>query len=122
MTADNAPIERRSLTKGTLMAPSHSPLRIVLHAPTAHSFKRAKSNAANVLRDVPDAQIQIVVNAEGVADALEAAPDAADPLVFLCMNTLRKLEKEAPNRFNTVPSAIVAVVELQQRGWIYVRA
>jgi intracellular sulfur oxidation DsrE/DsrF family protein len=104
------------------MAPSHSPLRIVLHAPTANSFKRARNNAANVLRELPDAQIQIVVNAEGVGEALNAEPNSADPLVFLCMNTLHKLEKEAPDRYNTVPGAIVAIAELQQRGWLYIRA
>jgi intracellular sulfur oxidation DsrE/DsrF family protein len=104
------------------MQSSNSSLKLVLHAPTAASLKRAKSNAANVRRELPDAQIRIIANAEGVSEALIAAPDDADQFTSLCANTLRKLGKDTPPRFGTVPSGVVAIAQLQQDGWLYVRA
>lgn len=96
--------------------------RALLHAPTSSSLERARNNALNILREQPDAQVRIVVNAEGVRAALAAPHPETDPLLLLCANTLRKTEQLAPNTIHTVPSAVIALISMQQDGWIYIRA
>lgn len=48
-----------------------SPLRILLHAPTAAALTRARQNAINITADDPAAEVRIVVNGDAVAAVLE---------------------------------------------------
>ncbi|NNG03626.1 MAG: hypothetical protein HKM95_05925 [Inquilinus sp.] len=96
--------------------------RLLLHAPTAGALARARSNAANVIAADPTAEVRIVANAEAVAAALAEPEPRTDPLLLLCGNTLRRLDREAPARLATVPVAMLAIAERVGEGWIYVRA
>ncbi len=97
-------------------------IRVLLHAPTESSLERARNNALNILRERPEAQVHIVVNAEGVRAALQAPHPETDSLLLMCANTLRKMELTAPATCQTVPGAAMALVSMQQDGWIYIRA
>lgn len=94
--------------------------RVLLHAPTPDALKRARSNARNVLAADPAAEIEIVVNAGAVAQALEDADPQTDSLIRLCRNSLRNLQRDNAG-FRTVPVAILHIVERQTDGWAYIR-
>lgn len=97
-------------------------MRVLLHAPTADALARARSNARNLLARQPDAEILIVTNADGVTEAIATRDAATDPMLRICENTLRTRELTAPASIATVPAAIETLVNLQEDGWIYVRA
>jgi NitT/TauT family transport system ATP-binding protein len=46
-------------------------LRLLIHAPTVAALARARSNARNLLRADPTAEVEIVVNGGAVAAAIE---------------------------------------------------
>lgn len=98
-------------------------LKIVLHAPSAAALKRARSNATNIRREAPDAEVRIVANADGVAAVLDQADAERDPLTWLCPNTLRSLGRQAVPPLQVLPEgAVLALARLQREGWIYIRA
>ena len=97
--------------------------RVLLHAPTADALERARSNARNLLKDIPDAQIRIIANAQAVKACVEGAEHECDIYTYLCPNTLRNQALSAPERFQTLEQgAITALVTLQAENWIYMRA
>ncbi len=97
-------------------------MRVVLHAPTAGSLARARSNARNLLARRPDAEILIVVNADGVAAAGTGGDPETDAAIRVCENTLRSRNLTCPDHLKTVPAAVETLAELQAEGWIYIRA
>lgn len=102
---------------------TESRLKIVLHAPTAGALKRARSNAANIRREAPQAAVRIVANGEAVAAALDSPDPERDALTWLCPNTLRNLKCEARVPLQVLgEGAVLALAHLQQEGWIYLRA
>ncbi|NDW05483.1 DsrE family protein [Jiella pacifica] len=96
-------------------------MKVLIHAVDADSLERARSNARNLIRAVPDAAIEIVVNAGAVAAALDA-PDETDGHLVLCSNTLKRLGREPREGLVRVPAAILHLVRRQGDGWAYVRA
>lgn len=98
------------------------PLRVLIHAPTQAAVTRARNNAVNLKRDAPDAEVLIIANAEGVTAVLDTPRAETDGLTRLCANTLHKLGRSAPDVFQTVDSAILALAQMQADGWLYVRA
>lgn len=97
-------------------------LRVLIHAPTAGAVNRARNNAANLLLAAPDAEVRIIVNAEGVAAVLDAPRPDTDSLTMVCANTLKRIERTAPSPLQTVPASIMAIASMQREGWCYVRA
>lgn len=97
-------------------------LRVLIHAPTPASLTRARNNLVNLLREVPDAQVRIIVNAEAVNAALDSPRADTDHLTLVCANTLGKLGRTAPAPLQTVAAAIVTIAEMQRDGWSYIRA
>ena len=105
------------------MTSDHSPLRVVLHAPSAAAVARARSNALNLLKEQPTAQVRIVLNADGVAAALDAPHPQADPHTWVCPNTLDKTGRTAPAPLRVLPvGAVLVLAQMQREGWIYLRA
>ncbi|MDR3412601.1 MAG: hypothetical protein P4L87_16945 [Formivibrio sp.] len=99
------------------------PLQIILHAPTAQALARARSNAANIIKESAQTVVRIVVNADAVTAALDTPNAAQDPITFVCANTLNKLQRTAPAPFVTLPGgAALAIARMQQEGWCYIRA
>lgn len=96
-------------------------MKVLIHAADAASLERARSNARNLIREAPDAEIEIVVNAGAVAAAFDA-PDETDDHLVLCSNTLKRLGREPREGLVRVPAAIVHLVRRQEEGWAYVRA
>lgn len=97
-------------------------LRVRLHAPTASAVLRARSNALNLLRSAPDSEVRIIVNAEGVAAVLDNPYLEADALTLACETTLKRFGRQAPPSLLTVPTSILTIAQMQQDGWLYVRA
>lgn len=104
------------------MEPRPLALRVLIHAPTATSLVRARNNAVNLLRDAPDAQVRIIVNAEAVIAALDSPRPDTDPMTLVCASTLNKLGRMAPPPLQTVPAAVLTIAEMQRNGWSYIRA
>ncbi|MEM6713186.1 MAG: hypothetical protein AAF590_13025 [Pseudomonadota bacterium] len=96
--------------------------RIVLHAPTAASLSRARSNAVNILAADPTAAVEIVVNAQGAREAIENNDRRTAPLMRYCANSLEKQDLEVPNDGTIVSSAVVYLADRQAEGWVYIRA
>lgn len=98
-------------------------LKILLHATDAESLQRARMNAINALRAEPAAQIRLVLNAGGVAAALDTVNAATDGLTWLCPNSLQNLQRElrAPLQVLDGP-AVLALARLQTQGWLYIRS
>ncbi|MDV2114650.1 hypothetical protein [Alcaligenes faecalis] len=97
--------------------------RVLLHAPTALALERARSNARNLLKDIPDAQVRIIANAQAVKACVEGAAHECDAYTYLCPNTLRNQSLNAPERLQTLEQgAITTLVKLQAENWIYIRA
>lgn len=105
------------------MTPTPDALRIVLHAPTRTALQRARSNAANIRKEAPLAEVRIVANAEAVPQALEQPDAATDALTWLCPNTLRRMALQAAAPLQVLPqAAVLAIAALQAQGWTYIRA
>lgn len=98
-----------------------TPLRLVVHAPTAAALDRARRNAVNLLKARPDAHVRIVVNAAAAAAALDAPDAETDSLLRICGNTLAKIGRTADG-LTVVPAAVVDIAEAQAEGWAYMRA
>lgn len=98
------------------------PMRVLLHAPTASAVTRARNNAANLQKVAPDAEVRILVNADGVAALLDAPRADTDCLTLVCENTLNRIGRSAPSPLQMVPSSIHALATMQRDGWLYVRA
>lgn len=92
------------------------------HAPTAAAVVRARNNAANLLMAEPQALVRILVNAQGVAAVLDTPREDTDRLTLVCANTLNRIGRRAPAPLQVIPASIVALVQMQRDGWIYVRA
>jgi intracellular sulfur oxidation DsrE/DsrF family protein len=97
-------------------------LRVLIHAPTAAAVARARNNAANLRQAAPDAEVRIIVNAEGVAALLDAPQPDTDCRTLVCGNTLKRIGRTAPAPLQTVPASILAIAAMQREGWCYVRA
>lgn len=96
-------------------------LRLLIHAPTEAALVRARSNARNLLAQVPEAEIEIVVNAQGVRSALTPAGDVTDKLIVFCANSIRAQGLTEP-KGRLVEAAVRHIAERQQQGWAYMRA
>lgn len=97
-----------------------TPLRVLLHAPTAEALVRARRNAANLHNARPDVEILIIANAGAVASAL-ATPDVTDPLLRVCRNSLTAQGLDNTRELVEVEAAVVTLAELQTKGWVYIR-
>ena len=98
-------------------------LKVLLHAPTATALQRARNNASNLLRDAPDAEVRIVANAEAVVAALEQPHDVLDAITWLCPNTLQRANRTAHEPLHVLArAAVLEIAQMQQQGWVYVRA
>ena len=97
-------------------------MKILLHAPTEGALRRARSNFRNLVRDNPAVEVRIIANADAVPAALEERDLEADRVLALCENSLRARNLAAPEGSRTVAVAMRAIAELQQDGWIYIRA
>lgn len=95
-------------------------LRLLIHAPTAAALARARSNARNLLRADPTAEVEIVVNAGAVATAIETGE--VEPPLLLCGNSLAAQGLAAPETARVVPAAVLHIASRQNEGWAYMRA
>ncbi|MES1925531.1 hypothetical protein [Salinisphaera sp. T31B1] len=100
---------------------TEQPLRLIIHAADEASLARARSNAANFLAAIENAELELVINAGAVAAAL-ACPHATDRHLRVCANTLRNNGLDAPAAWPQVPAAVVHIAERQRDGWAYIRA
>ncbi|RYF15662.1 MAG: hypothetical protein EOO30_13865 [Comamonadaceae bacterium] len=99
------------------------PLKILLHAPTAAAVARARSNAANLLKQPQSVEVRIAVNAEAVRAVLDTPDLAADGLTLVCPNTLARIGRAAPAPLTVLDEgAVLAIARMQAEGWRYIRA
>jgi uncharacterized protein len=98
-------------------------LKVIIHAPTAEAFERARNNASNLKRAAPDADVRIVANAQAVAAALDTAPSDLDALTWVCPNTLSRIGRDNREPLEVLDGpAVIEMARMQQAGWIYIRA
>ncbi|MEB0114108.1 hypothetical protein QN397_22725 [Variovorax sp. RTB1] len=98
-------------------------IQMLLHAPTVGALLRARKNAANILKDDVTAEVRIVVNGDAVSASLDQPDLSADPMTWVCPNTLRNLARQPEASMHVLPhAAAMALAMLQREGWIYVRA
>ena len=93
-----------------------------MHAATAGSLARARRNAANALKTRPETEVRIIVNAEAVTAAIEQPDPDIDRYLVFCETTLARIGRSPLVGSMTVPTAVLAIAECQQQGWIYLRA
>lgn len=96
-------------------------LRLIIHAPTIGSLERGRRNLANLLKQAPTAQVELVINAGAVAAALEA-PSPLDSHLRVCRNTLEANQLIAPEGAIVVAAAVLHIAQRQAEGWAYMRA
>lgn len=97
--------------------------QVLLHAPTPDALQRARNNARNLLKDMPDAQVRIIANAQAVTACVQGEAHECDAYTYLCPNTLRNLDLNAPKRLHVLDQgAVTTLVRLQQDGWTYIRS
>lgn len=99
-----------------------SPLRVLLHAPTADGLARARRNARNLVTSRPGAEVLIVANGAAVPAALAEPDPGSDDRLRLCRNTLAAQGLDNPAGLEEVEAAVVFLAECQADGWAYIRA
>ncbi|MOA07435.1 hypothetical protein D3C78_1271280 [compost metagenome] len=100
-----------------------TPLKVILHAPTASALERARNNAANLRRAAPGAEVRIIANAQAVAAALDASPHDQDAVTWLCPITLGRLDRECRTPLQLLDGpAVLEIALAQHHGWSYIRA
>lgn len=104
------------------MQSNSSQLRVLIHAPTPGAVTRARNNAVNLMAAAPHAEIRIIVNAEGVAAALDNPRPETDAFTTVCATTLKRTGREVRAPLQTVPVSVLAIALMQQEGWLYIRA
>ena len=97
-------------------------MNLLIHAPTAAALRRARSNARNLLAIHPEASVRIITNADGTIAASGEHDAQTDPLITVCENTLRAASRSPPTHLQKTPAAIELIAQLQQQGWLYIRA
>lgn len=98
-------------------------LKVILHAPTPAALERARKNAVNLLREAPDAELRIILNAEAVKAALDQAHAEVDIHTWVCPTTLTRIGREnrPPLQVMAGP-AVIEIARMQQTGWVYIRS
>ncbi|RCW67940.1 hypothetical protein [Pseudorhodoferax soli] len=101
----------------------HQALKVILHAPTPAALERARKNAVNLLRDAPDTDLRIVLNAEAVEAALDHAHADMDARTWVCPTTLNRIGREnRPPLQVMTSSAIIEIAYMLRAGWVYIRS
>lgn len=96
-------------------------MRLVIHAPTPNALGRARSAARRLLASDPEAEVEIVVEGDAVAAALQQHDAATDALLVFCgasLNGTAAVSPAAP----VVALAMRYIAERQALGWAYLRA
>jgi intracellular sulfur oxidation DsrE/DsrF family protein len=96
-------------------------IRLIIHAPTEASLGRGRRNLANLLKQAPDAQVELVVNADAAPAAL-CTPDPLDGYLRVCRNSLNANQLVAPEGIVVVDAAVLHIAQRQAAGWAYMRA
>jgi intracellular sulfur oxidation DsrE/DsrF family protein len=115
-------------------APEGGPLKVVIHVnvPEPGTQGAGLKNVANILREAPDAQVEVVCHGAGIGLVEKARTDHAEAVEALirkgvrfvaCENTMRqksiKREDLLPG-VGTVPSGAAEVVRKQRKdGFAY---
>ncbi|HLR13623.1 MAG TPA: hypothetical protein VK104_08420 [Burkholderiaceae bacterium] len=98
-------------------------MKVILHAPTPAALERARNNAMNLKRDVPDADVRIIVNAEAVGRAQDVVHPEMDAFTWVCPNTLARTSRDNRPPLQVLDhAAIFEIVGLQHKGWVYIRS
>ena len=91
-------------------------------SPAVDALQRVRSNARNLRAQQPDAEILIIVNADGIPAALETRDPKTDAGPRIYKNTLHSRRLVAPTRILPIPATVEILAQLQIYGWLYIRA
>jgi intracellular sulfur oxidation DsrE/DsrF family protein len=129
-----------ALTLGTAQAtwagdtPEGGPLKVVVHVnvPGSGTQGAGLKNVANILKEAPDTQIEVVCHGAGIGLVEKARSDHAEAVEALirkgvrfvaCENTMRQKSIKKGDLLSgvgTVPSGVVEVVRKQRNeGYAY---
>ncbi|MBF8808602.1 MAG: DsrE family protein [Enterococcus lacertideformus] len=102
-------------------------MKVVFHINELTKWLEAKSNVKNLLKLVPDATIIVSVNGQGIKgylDPLNAEFLDSKITFHACANALRGrgIAKEAlPSHVVVVPAGVLDIIELQEKGYAYIK-
>ena len=104
-------------------------MKVVFHVDELEKWSEAAKNIKNLLKLKPDAEIILVVNGSGIQSyQLKAAHEfiSSYPMVSFhaCQNALKAfhLEKsDLPQGVEVVPAGVIDLIELQEKGYAYIK-
>ena len=97
-------------------------MKVLIHASSAGSLERARSNARDLLDSGLRGTVRLVVSHGGAIAALDRPDPEIDPLMILCADGLLRAGREVPASIETTPNAALLITGLQRKGWAYLRA
>ncbi len=110
--------------------------KLLIHVAQKERWEVAAVNAINFLKAGQEGdtlRVRLVANADSVTRVCSCEPELFEKLrqvvldggeIYLCENAMAKfgVKKEGlADIFKTVPAGIMALVDMQAEGWIYVR-
>ncbi|MDT6979884.1 hypothetical protein [Levilactobacillus zymae] len=102
---------------------------VVVHLDDQANVALAQGNVHNLLTGLPESRVVVVVNGPAVRSFLTPSwraflADLPEVEVDACANALRAngiLAAQLPARVTVVPAGVVRIVELEQRGFAYLK-
>ncbi|EOH92934.1 DsrE family protein [Enterococcus villorum] len=102
-------------------------MKVVFHIDELTKWQETKNNVKNLLKIAPEAIIVVSVNGQGITGYLD--PVNAEFLELAvtfhaCANALKSngLSKEAlPTKVKIVPAGVLDLIELQEKGFAYIK-
>ncbi|MFB8506459.1 DsrE family protein [Enterococcus durans] len=103
-------------------------MKVVFHIDETAKWLETKQNVKNLLKAAPKTEIIVTVNGHGITGYLDkqnadflALPDVT---FHACANALRAneiSEKALPEQVVIVPAGILDLIELQEKGFAYIK-
>jgi len=94
-------------------------IQVVIHAATPDALQRARNNAVNLAKEWPNSEAEIVVNGPAVKAAIEQT-HATDACLRLCAHSAERFGLSIPEHLQSIPAAIVWIINRQKEGWHYI--
>ena len=103
-------------------------MQVVFHIDDVERWGRVRANVQNLLKETLTIQIVITANSDAVKGYLledNQAFIADTPIAFhACRNALRGqaiAEEQLPQQVTVVPAGVLDLVELQTKGYSYIK-
>lgn len=102
-------------------------MKVVFHIDETRKWHETMNNVKNLLKIAPETTIVVSVNGEGITGYLDPTNEeflALGVTFHACANALRgnHIRTESlPEKVIVVPSGILDLIELQEKGYAYIK-